>query len=191
MTDDPDIETQFVKHIVAGDTNALERFYEQYADSLYAYIYHWSGGVKEDAEDIWQESLLAAIRGLDAFQGQSRLFTWLCAIARRKTADHFRRLGRSVEALSVELVEDMPELIDRAPLPEAWVQAKTTCMHVVTVLQALPDDYRQALVARYAHEKSVKDIARLLGKSYKATESILSRARSAFKDAFTKTNGES
>ncbi len=191
MTDDPNIEIQLVKRIVAGDAYALEQFYEQHADALYAYIYHWLGGAKEDAEDIWQESLLAAIRGLDAFQGQSRLFTWLCAIARRKTADHFRKLGRSAEFHSVESVEDMSDLIDRAPLPEAWIQAKTTRMHVVTVLQVLPDDYRQALVARYANQKSVKDVARLLGKSYKATESILSRARSAFKAAFVETNGES
>jgi RNA polymerase sigma-70 factor, ECF subfamily len=190
MADDLNRETQLVRCIVAGDTNALEQFYERYADALYAYIYHGLGGAKEDAEDIWQESLLAAIRGLDAFQGQCRLFTWLCAIARRKIADHFRKLGRSFDTLSVEPIEDRAELIDRAPLPEAWVQAKTTRMHVVAVLQTLPDDYRQSLVARYAHEKSVKDIARLLGKSYKATESILSRARSAFKAAFVETNGE-
>jgi RNA polymerase sigma-70 factor (ECF subfamily) len=191
MTDDPNAEIHLVKCIVAGNTKALEQFYERYADVLYAFIFHGVEGAREDAEDIWQDSLLAAIRGMDGFQGQSRLYTWLCAIARRKTADHFRRLGRSVESLTADPVEDMAELIDQAPLPEAWLQAKTTRIRVVTVLQALPDDYREVLVARYAHEKSVAAIATWLGKSYKATESLLSRARDAFKAAFIETTGES
>ncbi len=190
MNSDPKAESQLVRRIVAGETKALEQFYEQHADSLYAYIYHSLNGAKEDAEDIWQESLLAAIRGMDAFQYQSRLFTWLCAIARRKIADHYRKMGRSVEATLPIEVEDLSELIDQAPLPEAWLQEKTTRIRVVTVLQTLPEEYRHALISRYANERSVAEVAGLLGKTYKATESLLSRARSAFQAVFTETNGE-
>lgn len=190
MEHDPIAESQLIQCILAGETRALEHFYERYADALYAYIYHACGCDREDAEDIWQETLLAAIRGLDTFHSQSRLFTWLCAIAHRKIADYYRKLGRPVETITEDQQDDLFILVDQSPLPEDWIQEKTTKIRVVTTLQKLPDEYRYVLVARYAHEESVAEISRKLGKSYKATESILSRARFAFKNAFIEADGD-
>jgi RNA polymerase sigma-70 factor (ECF subfamily) len=190
MTDDLMADAQLAQRIVAGDTKALEQFYERYADALYAFIYHNLGGTKEDTEDIWQESLLAAIRGMEGYRNQSRLFTWLCAIARRKIANHFRKMGRRMEDSIDDMVEDHSEIIDHALVPEDWIQQKTTRLRVVAAMQSLPDEYRKVLMARYANEKSVTEIAGWLGKTYKATESLLSRARAAFQNAFTDIDGE-
>jgi RNA polymerase sigma-70 factor (ECF subfamily) len=72
-----------------------------------------------------------------------------------------------------------------SPLPEEVLSQKATCLRVVEVLGQLPPDYRAALSARYADGSSVEEVARLLAKSYKATESLLSRARAAFRAALS------
>ena len=69
--------------------------------------------------------------------------------------------------------------------PEELLRERATCLRVVEVLGLLPLDYRRALVARYADGQSVEEVARLLGRSYKATESVLSRAKEAFRLALS------
>jgi RNA polymerase sigma-70 factor (ECF subfamily) len=180
------------RQVADGDETALEPFYARYADPLFAFIYHHLDESHPDAEDIWQETLLAAINALPAYRGQSRLFTWLCGIARHKVADHFRRQGRSV----AEVFSDVPEaelaaLIGAGTLPEEVVVRRATRVRVVQALATLRDDYRTALVARYADEQSVDEVAHQLGRSYKATESLLSRARVAFQEALARLETES
>jgi len=68
-------------------------------------------------------------------------------------------------------------------LPEEEVMRQATRIQVAEALGTLPIDYQTALVTRYADECSVDEVARLLGRTYKATESLLSRARSAFQRA--------
>ena len=180
------------RQVTDGDETALEVFYARYADPLFAFIYHHIDESRPDAEDIWQDTLLAAINALPAYRGQSRLFTWLCGIARHKIADHFRRQGRSV----AEVFSDVPQaelaaLIGAGILPEEVVARQATRVRVVEALATLRDDYRTALVARYAGEQSVDEVARQLGRTYKATESLLSRARIAFQEALARLETES
>jgi RNA polymerase sigma-70 factor (ECF subfamily) len=180
------------RQVTDGDETALEAFYARYADPLFAFIYHHLDESRPDAEDIWQDTLLAAIRALPAYRGRSRLFTWLCGIARHKIADHFRRQGRSV----AEVFSDVPQaelaaLIGAGILPEEVVARQATRVRVVEALATLRDDYRTALVARYADEQSVDEVARQLGRTYKATESLLSRARVAFQEALARLETES
>lgn len=180
------------REVTDGDETALETFYARYADPLFAFIYHHIDESHPDAEDVWQETLLSAINALSAYRGQSRLFTWLCGIARHKIADHFRRQGRSV----AEVFSDVPEaelaaLIASGTLPEEVVAQQATRVRVVEVLVTLHDDYRTALVARYADEQSVDEVARRLGRTYKATESLLSRARIAFQEVLARLETES
>ena len=174
-----------VHRIVAGDEGALNAVYARYADPLYAFIHHRMDGRREDVEEVWQDTWLAAFRSFPTFTGNSRLFTWLCGIARHKIADFLRRSQR-VDAIRVdEPADDPAQLLDPGPLTEEIVESQATRLRVVTAMAALPDDYQSALVARYADGRSVEDVARILGRTYKATESLLSRARSAFRAAFS------
>jgi RNA polymerase sigma-70 factor (ECF subfamily) len=172
------------KRVVAGDEAALAVLYERYADLLYAFIYHRLGGSRADAEDVWQETLLAALHALPTYRGDCRLFTWLCGIARHKIADHFRRQSRAMTDVFSDLSEvQLSALLSSAPLPEEVVMRQSTRVYVIEALAMLNDDCRTALVARYADERTVGEVARVLGKTYKATESLLSRARAAFRKA--------
>ena len=115
------------------------------------------------------------------------MFTWLCGIARHKIVDHLRRRGRDAVVFSEMPPARLAALIDAGPLPEKVLAEKDTRIQVVRVLAALPDNYRRALVVRYADRRSVDEVAQLLGITYKAAESLLARARSAFRTAFATT----
>lgn len=186
MQSDPNEELKLAHRIAAGDENAVEEYYDRYAESLYAFIFHHVN--KEDAEEIWQDCLLVSIRGMASYHGQSKIYTWLCAIARHKIADFFRKNNRSIENIFTPF-EEIKNLFDKSPLPEDWILKKATRVQVIDALQMLPEEYREALIARYVDDKGVEEIARRLGRSYKATESLLSRARLAFKNEFTNNQG--
>ena len=111
---------------------------------------------------------------------------WLCAIARHKAADHCRRRGRTAAPLSALPPAELAALVDAGPLPEEVLAQRAVRAQVVAVLGALPAEYRAALVTRYADGHSVDEVARLLGRSYKATESLLARARAAFRAALSR-----
>jgi RNA polymerase sigma-70 factor (ECF subfamily) len=128
---------------------------------------------------------------MPTYQGKSRLFSWLCSIARHKIVDHLRRQGRRPSEVFSDLPENqLSKLSSSSPLPEDVVLHSSTKTRVVEVLTMLPDEYRDVLVARYADGKSVGEVAQIIGKSYKATESLLSRARVAFKANLSRMEDE-
>lgn len=170
--------------VVSGEEAALKTVYDRHAEPLFAFIYHSVDGARQEAEEIWQDTLEAGIRTLASYRGQSRLFSWLCSIARHKLADHWRRQNRSRQRLCIMPPADLARLLDEGPLPDEILGRQATRLRVVEVLSQLPPDYRAVLVARHAEGQSVEEIAQRLEKSYKATESMLSRAREAFRKAF-------
>jgi RNA polymerase sigma-70 factor (ECF subfamily) len=174
----------FARQVAGGDPSALTTLYARYADSLFAFIYHRLDAPRSEAEEIWQETWLAALRSISSYRGRSLLFTWLCSLAQHKIADFYRKRGRQLQVFSDAPLEIIGAMVESGPLPEEILARRDVRSHVAQTLMALPDDYRTALVARYADECSVDEIARLLGKSYKATESLLARAKTAFRAAF-------
>lgn len=166
-----------------GEERALYTLYERYSDGLFGFIVCQMPS-QQDAEDIWQETWLVAVRRISQFRGESCFFTWLCAIARHKVADYYRKHPHQSNETSLDKLGLAAEQIDRQPLPEEIVSHRQVQAQVLQSLYDLPVNYRRALIARYAEENSVEEIASLFGKSYKATESLLSRARKAFLERF-------
>lgn len=181
---EPPDELTLARRVAAGDPSAAETFHARYGELLFAFIHHHMDGPRPDVEEVWQDTLLAAVGSLARYRGGSRLFTWLCGIARRKIADRFRRRGDPACVFSQVPAEHLAGMVDAGPLPEEVLTRRDTRARVVEALGRLPDDYRTALVARYADGQSVDDVARMLKKSYKAAESLLARARAAFREAF-------
>ena len=131
-------------------------------------------GSRAVAEDLTAETFLAASNHFANGKGSEVSVAWLHTVARRRLVDHWRKVGAqnrrfkklASELRVVELVPDLPdEEIDRA-------------------LESLPDRRRAALVLRYMDDFSTSEVARSLGVSYKAAESLLSRARRSFAEAY-------
>lgn len=176
---DPDHESDLLRRLRHGDAMALEIFTSAYLDRLYRFVFFRVGGDQQTAEDLTQESLVAAFGALERFDGRAEVFTWLCGIARHKVADHFRRLQRLGEIRSAFVAEPR-DLIDPCDLVEREERRGL----VLAALRALPPRYQQALTLKYLDRLSGRELAGQLQLSEDAAESLLARARHAFRRAY-------
>jgi RNA polymerase sigma-70 factor (ECF subfamily) len=180
-------ERELVRRMLAGDENAFDEFFADYFPRLFRFAVLRLRD-PDAAEDIVQTSLIAGVRHLGSWRGEATLFTWLCTICRREISAWEKRTSR---AATVSLAEDDPGL--RAALesigaaaeaPDAGLERADTGRIVQLVLDHLPPRYSRALEWKYLEDLSVDDIAARLRCTPKAAESLLTRAREAFRDAF-------
>jgi RNA polymerase sigma-70 factor (ECF subfamily) len=169
-------ERELVIRLRAGDESAFETFAEHYIAGLYRFALRRLDNDRELTREIVQSTVCKVIEKLDTYRGEAPLFTWLCACCRNEIAAHFRRAGRRPR--EVELVDDVPQ-----------EPAADTAELVHAALDRLPPTYARAMEWRYLDGLEVADVAQRLALTYKAAESLLSRARSAFREAYEQLTG--
>ncbi len=179
--------------MLAGDRAAAASLFEGHLDGLYEFV-HWRlGSDRASAEDVVQDTFLVALQRMDSFDGRSSLHTWLCGIAKNRI--RMARRKRRPVALADILEEADPEIFDvladleSAELPEWALEREETRALVGATLSSLPPEYRDALLQKYVAGLSVNEMAMRAGKSPKATESRLTRARVALARVFGLLNG--
>ncbi len=177
-----------VERMLAGDEEAFEDFFEAYYRGLYRFALARVRRDDQLARDLAQTSLCRAIANLETYRGEASLSAWLYTICRHELSRHYRRQKNAPKP--VELTEDDPEIgaaLDSLPAsfagPEEDLRRKEVVGLVHAVLDRLPARYGDALEWKYFHGLSVKEIATRLKVGPKAAESILTRARQAFRDA--------
>ncbi len=187
-TPDPEAERRLAAAVAAGDRDAARALCEEYLPRLRAYVLRRSGLDDETALETAQETILAALRSVQVFRGESSLYTWLCAIARRKVADHYRQASRRPLSLDGLIVAGLT-LIDTEPLPEEITEREEITAAIHSALWRLPEDQREAVLRKYLDDRSVAEIANELGRSEKAVESLLSRGRANLRKRLTASAG--
>jgi RNA polymerase sigma-70 factor (ECF subfamily) len=170
-------ERELVIRLRAGDESAFETFAEHYIAGLYRFALRRLDNDRELTREIVQSTICKVIEKLGSYRAEAPLFTWLCACCRNEIGAHFRRAGRRPK--EVELVEDVP----REPS-----DGSDTAELVHAALDRLPPNYARAMEWRYLDGLEVADVAQRLALTYKAAESLLSRARSAFREAYDELN---
>ncbi len=144
-------ETNVIKQVLAGDTNAYEHLVARYHVGLIIHCERLVGD-RDNAEDIAQEAFIKAFNTLGNFDsGRARFSTWLYKIATNKAIDHLRASKRKVPVEDIELVSD-----HAAPDYEAD-ETKREVRDAVTKLQ--PPTYRQVIEAYYWEGQSYEQIA--------------------------------
>ena len=177
-------ETEPAERLRAGDQTSIEELYHAHKDRLYSFILQRVGRREGAAEDIVQETFLAALNSLYSFRGDSQPYTWLRSIAYHKVCDFHRRQAQ--EASSERLDLDIDTVSSKrtqgsksvAPsLPESEED-----QHALRqALADLPRDYGQVLQFKYFEEMSVSEISQSMERSPKSVERLLSRARKALR----------
>ena len=180
-----------VKRLLAGDEEAFEEFFNGYFPRLYRFALARLDNSPDAAEEIAQVTLTKVVSKLGTYRGEARLFTWLCTFCRHEISAYWRRENRRPH--QVDLIEEIPEI--RATLetlmvasgggPEETLQRKEVARLVQVTLDHLPPRYGDALEWKYIHGLTVKEIAELLQVGPKAAESLLTRARKAFREGFS------
>jgi RNA polymerase sigma-70 factor (ECF subfamily) len=181
-TPPPDRDAEMLERLRDGDNTAMAELYDRYFDRVYSLVFNQVDRNKEIAEDIVQETFLAALKSAKGFKGRSSAYTWLCSIAYHKVADHYRRQSRErkrmVSGIDVDTVDD-EENPGRQPQPDSLIESAETRQVVNDALSRLPWDYRQVLILKYVEEMSVQEISQVMDRSPKSIEGLLTRSRKA------------
>jgi RNA polymerase sigma-70 factor (ECF subfamily) len=183
-------DIQLVKQLLAGDATAFDGFFGEYYPKLYRFALRRLAHDAHAAEDIAQSTLCTALKALPTFRGEATLMTWLCTLCRRELSARFRSASGTIDRMTLR--EDDPDV--RTALeslfapdeddPLLRASAAQTHTAVIAALDYLPQIYAQVLEMKYVQELSVVEISTHVGRTAKATESLLTRARDAFREAF-------
>lgn len=174
--------------IAAGDPDAWDRFFDRYSRWVYRFAYSHLDGNKADAEDLCSDIMMTAarsIRGFDSSRGG--LDVWMHGIARHRLA-HFCR-GRRIH---LPLVPDLDCSCSEVDSPNLDALLEKALMRdiVKRTLAALPERQASVLIGKYVEGFSTEELARISETTPKAVESLLVRARSAFRSAFSRLLNE-
>jgi RNA polymerase sigma-70 factor (ECF subfamily) len=188
-------ESELLRRMLAGEERAFDAFFASHFPRLYRFALPRLAGNVEATRDVVQATLGKAVRKLETFRGDAALFTWLCQICRREIVDHLRAQHRHAE--HVVLIDDRPDLrvaIEAIEAPEEYDLVRSygraeAGRLVKSVLDRLPARYGDALEWKYVEGRSVEEIGVQLGIGHAAAQSLLARARMAFREALEQVFG--
>ena len=174
--DDPaETEARLLARAQAGDVSAFERLSSAYADLLFMLLLRLLGD-RSEAEDVAQEVMLRAWRGIARFQGQSSYFTWLYRIAVNEANRALEKKARRPAGVSIGAQELQ---LPASPADDPSRQAENSELRRVLgqALAELPPALRTAIVLRDVEGLSTQEAAEVAGVSQAAFKSRLHQAR--------------
>ena len=174
-------EKELLERIINRDEKALFDVYKKYQPSIFKYVRSQINNY-QTAEELTQDIFLDFIEALRDFRFQSSLKTFIFSIARHKIIDQIRKKKIKsvlfshlpsfiVEGLKVVFID---EEIDKKELQEK----------ITKIINSLPNDYQLILRLKYIEGVKIKEISEKLKMNFKATESLLFRARKSFIKVF-------
>jgi RNA polymerase sigma-70 factor (ECF subfamily) len=169
-----------VAGILKKDRKATAEFVARFADALYAYVRSRLAPRYDQIEDLVQETFLAAWENLNDYAGSGSLQGWLMGIARHKVEDYYRARLRAPEP--IEDLDADGDLLAIAPKVHEFMEVTQLKEKTHQVLMSLPEPYRLALIWRYWDKAPAREMALKTGKTEKAIERLLARARTEFRE---------
>lgn len=175
--------------VASGDRAAFDLFFTEYFPRLFRFTLFRVNQDPDLAEDVVQRTMCNVVRKIGSYRGEALLFTWLCQICRNEAVSVLRE--RRIELNTTHAIDDHPAV--QAALesslatdfrPESDLRREEIAQFVQITLEHLPTNYASALELKYMQGYSVAEIGKSLGIGTKAAESLLARARNAFKEGF-------
>lgn len=164
--------------VLSGSTDAWRAWFAAHYDALARYARWRCGGLADLADDVVQETWLTAVRRVGAFDpAKGTFFDWLCGIASNAARSAIRaRTRRVARARALQPA-------DERAAPGAG-DATEKAARVARALAELPPRYEAVLRAKYLDQRAVAEVAAEWNESVKAVESLLARARAAFREVY-------
>ena len=172
---------ELMARVAKGDNDAFEILVNRHQTSVLSLIYRFIGD-RTRAKDLAQEVFLRVWQAARSYKPQAKFTTWIYRItanlclnelksSRRKKWLQFLRFGDNLE----NTVEET--LVDDTPSPEDLLLAKERSRQIANALQSLPENQRMALILKRYDDLSYQEIAKVIGCSVSAVESLLVRAK--------------
>jgi RNA polymerase sigma-70 factor (ECF subfamily) len=171
---------KLIAEVLSGKKGSATVFYKTYAPKLRRYL--MAKLPEGEIEEILQDTFLSAFDCLPLYRGEASVATWLISIARHEVADFYRkRYVRAAVEKTAPLFENM---VSEILSPEFEWEKKKMEKRFFSAYHSLTKQYQDVLSYKYELSMSVKEIAERMELPFKATESLLFRARMAFREAY-------
>src|SRR5215467_6227160 len=151
----------------------------RYVRAVKKYVHCRLSPRNDHADDVVQDVFLAAWENLGAYRGSSSVQSWLIGIARNKVRDYYRAHLREPDSLDTAQENSQAKIAP--PHVDDHLDQERARIKIRRVLNELPEKYRVILILRYWNEFPIKTIAARIGKTEKAAERLLARARDEFR----------
>ncbi len=179
-------DAELARGVLGRDRKAAAEFVDRFSGPVYAYLSSRFAPRVELAEDAMQEVFMVAWERLGSWSGTVPLQAWLMGIARHKVQDHYR--ARLREPQCWEDLEEEPRDTGMAGLEEVLDQQRSAA-RAMALIGELPEASRLVLRWRYWDRLSTREIAAQTGRTEKAVERLLARAREQFRSRWLVGDG--
>lgn len=175
-----------------GDEQAVRELVDASLEPLFQFSFYRVGRNRHLCEEVVQETIVRAIAELASYdpnRSGNKVFPWLTGLARneiRRALSH-EPAAASLETLWARMDEDLQAIfrgLESSQLADDVLEREETREMVNATMSQLPPHYRDALEAKYVSRHSVREIANANAASVKSIESLLTRARQAFRETF-------
>jgi RNA polymerase sigma-70 factor (ECF subfamily) len=183
------------RKLLNGDENAFRELFDSFFPRLFRFALTRVNGNHDEAHEMVQQTFCKAFERLDSYRGEASLYGWMCQICRNTITDmgrrrqrEFRRTPLIEEDNTIQgVLESLAAPATEEPEYNAW---RADMMRLIqATLDNLPDHYGDVLEWKYVDGLTVKEIAEQLSVGPKAAESMLTRARNAFREAIITLSG--
>ena len=176
---------ELVQNAASGDPQAFGILVTRYASIVTGVAYSVCGDFSR-SEDLGQEAFIEAWKNLATLRDSEKFVPWICTIVRRRAVDALRAAkmsppSRSLENMSAEFIDA------QQPSPEASMSQEQERQLVWSMLESLPETYREPMILFYRCEQSTRDVANALGENEATIRQRLKRGREMIRSEVSET----
>ncbi|MEV2383481.1 RNA polymerase sigma factor [Paenibacillus larvae] len=162
-------DEELVEEIRRGTQSSMELLIQRHYPMIFAYLYRMTGEY-HSACDLTQDTFVKMVRYLPNYRGEGKFRSWLLCIGVNTARDYFRSTVYSNYSKSGEIEDTIPSN-DKSPLE--LVSYRMESEEVKKTVLRLPDYQKEAIILRYYHDCSIKEIAELTNAGESAVKSRL------------------
>lgn len=178
------MSNSLIKEVLNGNPQAVEKFYRLYSPKINKYL-NYKLPNKEEAEEILNDIFMEAIDTLSFLKEEEKVLPWLYKIAHNKMVDFYRK--KKIKVLLMSQVHFLEIVAKEILEPEFQFEKNRMKDNIENTFYQLSERHQKVLKLAYEDDMPVKDIALTLNMSFKATESLLYRARLQFKETYERS----
>lgn len=175
------MSNSLTRQVGLGNSQAAVKFYRLYSPRILSYLTKKLPR-HEDAEDLTNDVFLEAIDSISLLREEEKVLSWLYKISHNKMVDFYRK--RKIKAILLSQIPFLQIVASEISQPEFQYEKNKIRDRIELVLHGLSEKYKKALKLHYEEKIPVKRLATMLNLSFKATESLLFRARQSFRLAY-------
>jgi RNA polymerase sigma-70 factor (ECF subfamily) len=144
------------------------------------------GAGEKEAEEVVEETFVAAWRGWNSFEHKSSYFTWLCRISLNKISDYYRDQIHHKSRIVVPIIDALAEADTKSLSPEETLALNDLRKSVNKCLDSMSPEKRRLLQYRYWYDMTYEEIGKIMDISERAVEGRIYRAKEEFEKVWSK-----